>query len=153
MEIVTRMSHRRRPRSPRRRRGEGEDAPGKSAGRLADRASARGPRRRQAEQHLGDADELLADGLGQDVPGWVAYFDVVEHAGPRAVSARDLAELGRPRKRASTHFEDALKLRKPGFDRVRVMDRVGLAAALFDEGEAERGAAAAQQALDDAARV
>ncbi|MEV6409434.1 hypothetical protein AB0M58_42060 [Streptomyces bobili] len=108
---------------------------------------------RQAEQHLGDADELLADGLRQDVPGWVAYFDVVEHAGTRAVSARDLAGLGRPRKRASTHFEDALKLRKPGFDRVRVMDRVGLAAALFDEGEAERGAAAAQQALDDAARV
>ncbi|WP_328665181.1 hypothetical protein [Streptomyces sp. NBC_00328] len=33
------------------------------------------------------------------------------------------------------------------------MDRIGLAAALFDEGEAERGAAAAQQALDDAARV
>ncbi|GGV72398.1 hypothetical protein GCM10010277_85260 [Streptomyces longisporoflavus] len=33
------------------------------------------------------------------------------------------------------------------------MDRVGLAAALFDEGEAERGSAAAQQALDDAARV
>ncbi|MFJ9822536.1 hypothetical protein ACIRU3_46525 [Streptomyces sp. NPDC101151] len=33
------------------------------------------------------------------------------------------------------------------------MDRVGLAAALFDEGEAERGAAAVQQALDDAARV
>ena len=33
------------------------------------------------------------------------------------------------------------------------MDRVGLAAALFDEGEAERGAAAAHQALDDAARV
>jgi hypothetical protein len=33
------------------------------------------------------------------------------------------------------------------------MDRVGLAAALFDEGEAEQGAAAAQAALDDAARV
>ncbi|MEU2587957.1 Tat pathway signal protein [Streptomyces avermitilis] len=108
---------------------------------------------RQAEQHLGDADELVADGLGEDVPEWVAYFDAAEHAGARAVSARDLAWLGRPCKRASTHFEDALKLRKPGFDRVRVMDRVGLAAALFDEGEAERGAAAAQQALDDAARV
>ncbi|MGW3953332.1 hypothetical protein ACWEKM_21005 [Streptomyces sp. NPDC004752] len=108
---------------------------------------------RQAEQHLGDADELMADGLGEDVPEWVAYFDAAEHAGARAVSARDLAGLGRPRKRASTHFEDALKLRKPGFDRVRVMDRVGLAAALFDEGEAERGAAAAQQALDDAARL
>ncbi|MEV0173169.1 Tat pathway signal protein [Streptomyces sp. NPDC050803] len=108
---------------------------------------------RQAERHLGDADELMADGLGEDVPEWVAYFDAAEHAGARAVSARDLAGLGRPRKRASTHFENALKLRKPGFDRVRVMDRVGLAAALFDEGEAERGAAAAQQALDDAARV
>ncbi|ALO05707.1 Tat pathway signal sequence domain protein [Streptomyces venezuelae] len=33
------------------------------------------------------------------------------------------------------------------------MDRIGLAAALFDEGEAERGAGAAQQALDEAARV
>lgn len=108
---------------------------------------------RQAEQHLGDADELVADGLGEDVPEWVAYFDAAEHAGARAVSARDLAGLGRARKRASLHFEDALKLRRPGFDRVRVMDRVGLAAALFDEGEAERGAAAAQRALDDAARV
>jgi hypothetical protein len=31
------------------------------------------------------------------------------------------------------------------------MDRIGLAAALFDEGQAERGAAAAHQALDAAA--
>ncbi|MFJ6486518.1 MULTISPECIES: hypothetical protein [unclassified Streptomyces] len=44
-------------------------------------------------------------------------------------------------------------MHKPGFDRVRVMDRIGLAAALFDEGEAERGAHPAQQALDDAARI
>ncbi|MCZ4604433.1 hypothetical protein O3S80_11870 [Streptomyces sp. Lzd4kr] len=107
----------------------------------------------QAERHLGDADELLADGLGDDVPEWVAYFDAAEHAGARAVSARDLTRLGRGRRPASVHFEDALTLRQPGFDRVRVMDRVGLAAALFDEGEAERGAAAAHQALDDAARV
>ncbi|WP_033281315.1 hypothetical protein [Streptomyces sp. NRRL F-525] len=54
---------------------------------------------------------------------------------------------------ASTHFEDALRLRRSGFDRVKVMDRVGLAAALFDEGEAERGAAAAHEALDAAARI
>ncbi|GHJ28227.1 hypothetical protein TPA0910_26600 [Streptomyces hygroscopicus subsp. sporocinereus] len=46
-----------------------------------------------------------------------------------------------------------MKLRAPGFDRVRVMDRVGLAAALFDEGAVEEAATAAQQALDDAARV
>ncbi|MEU9428681.1 Tat pathway signal protein [Streptomyces sp. NPDC048342] len=109
-----------------------------------------GPR---AQTHLGAADELLAEGLGDDVPDWVAYFDAAEHAGARAVSARDLAGLGRDRRPASIHFEDALALRKPGFDRVKVMDRVGLAAALFDEGEAERGAAAAHQALDDAARV
>jgi hypothetical protein len=108
---------------------------------------------RQADVHLGRADELVATGLGNEVPEWVAYFDAAEHAGARAVSARDLAGLGRPRTQASVHFTDALKLRKPGFDRVRVMDRVGLAAALFDEGEAEQGAAAAQAALDDAARV
>jgi len=106
---------------------------------------------RQAEEHLGAADELLADGLG-DVPEWMSYFDAAEHAGARAVSARDLKGIGRLR-RASVHFTDALALRKPGFDRVRVMDRVGLAAALFDEGEAEQAAAAAQQALDEAARV
>ncbi|ARZ65672.1 Tat pathway signal protein [Streptomyces albireticuli] len=53
----------------------------------------------------------------------------------------------------SRHFTDALALRRPGFDRVKVMDRVGLAAALFDEGEPEQGAAAARQALDDAARL
>ncbi|MET7716144.1 Tat pathway signal protein [Streptomyces sp. NPDC005407] len=84
----------------------------------------------QAERHLGEADELLTDGLGDDVPEWVAYFDAAEHAGARAVSARDLTGLGRNRRAASIHFEDALALRKPGFDRVKVMDRVGLAAAV-----------------------
>ncbi|GAA0379226.1 Tat pathway signal protein [Streptomyces blastmyceticus] len=107
---------------------------------------------RQAQQNLGAADELLADGL-DDVPEWVGYFDVAEHAGARAVSARDLAGHVRPHQPASTHFEEALRLRAPGFERVRVMDRIGLAAALFDEGEPERGAEAAQQALDDAARI
>ncbi|MEU3278841.1 Tat pathway signal protein [Streptomyces antibioticus] len=108
---------------------------------------------RQAATHLGAADELLAEGLGDDIPEWVSYFDAAEHAGARAVSARDLAGLGGPRQAASVHFEDALKLRKPGFDRVKVMDRVGLAAALFEEGDPERGAEAAYEALDDAARV
>ncbi|MFF7095777.1 Tat pathway signal protein [Streptomyces rubradiris] len=103
------------------------------------------------EQHLGVADELVADGLG-DVPDWVAYFDAAEHAGARAVSARDLTGIGRNR-RASDHFADALVLRKPGFDRVKVMDRIGLAAALFTEGEPEQAAAAAHQALDEATRV
>ncbi|WP_030786122.1 hypothetical protein [Streptomyces sp. NRRL S-920] len=107
---------------------------------------------RQAERHLGAADELVAEGLGDDVPAWVDYFDAAEHAGARAVSARDLAGIGRAR-RASVHFTDALALRKPGFDRVKVMDRVGLAAALFDEGEPEQAAQVAQQALDEAARV
>lgn len=107
---------------------------------------------RQAEKHLHAADELVADGLGDDIPEWVSYFDAAEHAGARAVSARDLAEAGRPRA-ASVHFTDALALRKPGFERVRVMDRIGLAAALFNEGEPEQAAAEAQQALDDATRV
>ncbi|MFD4144081.1 Tat pathway signal protein [Streptomyces sp. NPDC058572] len=107
----------------------------------------------QAERHLGEADGLLAEGLGDEAPEWVGYFDAAEHAGARAVSARDLAGIGRPRRLASIHFTDALALRKPGFERVRVMDRVGLAAALFAEGDAEQAAAAAQQALDDAARV
>ncbi|WKX72338.1 Tat pathway signal protein [Streptomyces sp. XD-27] len=108
---------------------------------------------RQAETHLGTADEVLADGLGDDVPEWVSYFDAAEHAGARAVSARDLTGLDSGRRSASMHFEDALRLRKHGYDRVQVMDRLGLAAALFDEGEPERGAAAAQRALDEAGRV
>ncbi|MFJ9590551.1 hypothetical protein [Streptomyces acidicola] len=107
----------------------------------------------QAESHLSTADELLADGLGDAVPQWVSYFDAAEHAGARAVSARDLAGIHRGRPLASIYFEDALKLRKPGFDRVKVMDRIGLAAALFDEGDPEQGAAEAHRALDDAARV
>ncbi|MET9087385.1 Tat pathway signal protein [Streptomyces sp. NPDC004237] len=107
----------------------------------------------QADQYLGTADGLLSDGLGDDVPGWVDYFDAAEHAGARAVSARDLADLGRPRKWASAHFKGALALRKPGFDRVRIMDRIGLAAALFHEGEAEQATDAAHQALDQAARL
>ncbi|MCX5231310.1 hypothetical protein ABZY16_16140 [Streptomyces sp. NPDC006553] len=53
----------------------------------------------------------------------------------------------------SVGFEDALKLGKPGFERVKAMGRIGPAAALLDEGEAERGAAAALQALDGVARV
>jgi tetratricopeptide (TPR) repeat protein len=106
----------------------------------------------QAETHLGIADKFLAHGLGE-VPAGLTYFDAAEHAGARAVSARDLAALGRPHRPASVYFQDALTLRAPGFDRVRVMDRVGLAAALFDEGELEQAAAAAQQALDEAARV
>jgi hypothetical protein len=104
---------------------------------------------------LGDergAERHLADGLGDEVPEWVAYFDAAEHAGARAVSARDLTGTGRLRT-ASVHFTDALALRKPGFERVRVMDRIGLAAALFTEGDAEQAAVAAQQALDDAARI
>ncbi|MGW6062867.1 hypothetical protein [Streptomyces sp. NPDC055189] len=108
---------------------------------------------RQADAHLGAADELLADGLGDDVPEWAGYFDAAEHAGARAVSARGLTGAGHPRRTASTHFEDALLLRKPGFERVQVMDRVGLAAALFHEGEPEQAAAAAHRALDDAARI
>ncbi|WP_247694960.1 hypothetical protein [Streptomyces sp. B93] len=82
------------------------------------------------------------------------YFDAAEHAGARAVSARDRAGLDRGSRVASVHFEDALTLRKPGFERVKVMDLVGLAAALFHEGEVERaGAAAAHQVLDDATRI
>lgn len=107
---------------------------------------------RDAYRHLAQADELLADGLG-DVPQWVRYFDAAEHAGARAVSARDLAGSDSGNSRASLHFQDALRLRGPGFDRVKVMDRIGLAAALIEEGEPDKGVAAAHQALDDAARV
>jgi hypothetical protein len=106
----------------------------------------------QAETHLAQADTLLTDGLG-DVPTWVDYFDAAEHAGARAVAARDLAAFGRRHQRASTHFQAALALRQPGYDRVRAMDCIGLAAALLDEGDVERGAHAAHQALDDAARL
>lgn len=106
-----------------------------------------------ADRHLGTADELLADGSNQQAPAWVAYFDAAEHAGARAVAARDLAAQKQPTTAASNHFRDALALRKPGFDRVRIMDRVGLAAALFHEGDVDQGAAAAHQALDDAARA
>ncbi|MEU1193523.1 hypothetical protein [Streptomyces sp. NPDC005859] len=94
----------------------------------------------------------MADRLGDDIPQWASYFDAAEHAGARVVSARDLAgTVGS--QAASTHFTDALELRKPGFDRVRVMDRIGLAAALFSGGAPEQAAAEAQQALDDAARI
>ncbi|MEV6653914.1 Tat pathway signal protein [Streptomyces sp. NPDC051219] len=108
----------------------------------------------QADAHLGRADELVAAGLGNDVPEWVAYFDAAEHAGARAVSARDLTAFNpSTSRRASTHFRDALRLRAPGFDRVRTMDRIGLAAALFDEAEVEQATTAAQQALTEATRV
>ncbi|MGW9451398.1 hypothetical protein [Streptomyces sp. NPDC055632] len=105
-----------------------------------------------AERYLSTADELLAAGLDA-VPAWVDYFDAAEHAGARAVSARDLAGFRGERRLASVHFTDALRLRRPGFQRVKVMDRIGLAAALLAEGEPERGSVAAHQALDEAARL
>ncbi|MFC8494793.1 Tat pathway signal protein [Streptomyces sp. NPDC057235] len=108
--------------------------------------------KQHAERHLSTADELLAAGLDA-VPAWVDYFDAAEHAGARAVSARDLAEFHGERRLASVHFTDALRLRRPGFERVKVMDRIGLAAALLAEGEPERGSVAAHQALDEAARL
>lgn len=107
---------------------------------------------RNAARHLGTADELIAQGLG-DKPAWVDYFDGAEHAGARAVSARDLANLHGEEQPASAHFSNALRLRRNGFDRVKVMDRIGLAAALFAEDEPELGAAAAHHALDDAIRI
>ncbi|MFF7601457.1 hypothetical protein [Streptomyces mirabilis] len=87
---------------------------------------------RQAETHLGAADELLADGLGADVPEWVSYFDAAELAGARAVSPETSLVSAATGQRAFTSRTRAL--RKPGFDRVKVMYRVGLAATLFDEG-------------------
>lgn len=102
----------------------------------------------EAARHLDHADELLAQAA--DSPAWVAYFDAAEHAGARAVSARDLTHLGHRGHPASPHFEAALRLRRPGFDRVRTMDRIGLAAALLDEGELEQAAAAGHQAMQSA---
>ncbi|MFG1755330.1 hypothetical protein [Streptosporangium sandarakinum] len=102
----------------------------------------------EAVRHLDHADELLAQAT--DRPAWVAYFDAAEHAGARAVSARDLTHLGHRGYPASPHFEAALRLRQPGFDRVRTMDRIGLAAALLDEGELERAAAVGHQAMESA---
>ncbi|MFE0043693.1 hypothetical protein [Streptomyces albireticuli] len=69
-----------------------------------------------AERHLGAADELVADGLG-DVPAWVDYFHAAEHAGARAVSACDLAGTGRNR-RAS-----AVPGARPGCPRIRRLRR------------------------------
>ncbi|MEV7508217.1 hypothetical protein AB0O57_09745 [Streptomyces sp. NPDC091201] len=59
--------------------------------------------------------------------------------GPRR--AHDLAALDRGHRAASVHFEDALELSKPDFERVKVTDRVRPAAARFDEDKAARGAA------------
>lgn len=74
---------------------------------------------------------------------------------PRPASFTTSPQAGDPGsgRRASTHFRDALRLRAPGFDRVRIMDRIGLAPALFDEAEVEQATAVAQQALTEATRV
>lgn len=98
---------------------------------------------KQAARQLDHADELLAQSTGS-APSWVAYFDAAEHAGARVVSARDLTHPDHRGHPASPHFETALRLRAPGFDRVRTMDRIGLAAARLDEDQPERAAAAGQ---------
>lgn len=104
---------------------------------------------KQAARHLDHADELLTQTTAP-APSWVAYFDAAEHAGARAVSARDLTHQDHRGHPASPHFETALRLRAPGFDRVHTMDRIGLAAALLDEDQPERAAAAGHRALDSA---
>ncbi|GAB2717920.1 Tat pathway signal protein [Kitasatospora kifunensis] len=104
----------------------------------------------QAARHLDRADDLLADAAAAPAPAWLAYFDGAEHSGARAVSARDLTHLGHRGHPASPHFEAALRLRAPGYERVRAMDQIGLAAALLDEGEPERAAAVGHQALTTA---
>ncbi|MFE9424124.1 Tat pathway signal protein [Kitasatospora sp. NPDC006697] len=104
----------------------------------------------ESARHLDRADELLATATTEPAPAWAAYFDSAEHSGARAVGARDLIHRGHRGHRASPHFEAALRLRAPGFERVRAMDRIGLAAALFDEGEPEKAAVAGHQALDGA---
>lgn len=74
--------------SPRRRR----PAHGQDACCLPDRAVPRGlGDERQAEQSLA-ADNLVADGLGDDIAGWVSHCDAAEHADARAVSDRDLPD-------------------------------------------------------------
>lgn len=104
---------------------------------------------RQADRHLAAADDVLAEETAP-APAWISYFDVAEHAGARAVSARDLHHQGHPGQQASPHFEAAVDLRAPGFDRVKAMDRIGLAAALFDEGDSDRAVGAGHQALASA---
>lgn len=103
----------------------------------------------QSARHLDHAEELLAQATAP-APSWVSYFDTAEHAGARAVGARDLTHQGHRGHPSSPHFRAALRLRAPGFDRVRAMDRIGLAAALLDEGEPEQAAATGHQALDAA---
>ncbi|WP_143650770.1 hypothetical protein [Streptomyces phaeoluteigriseus] len=51
---------------------------------------------RQAEKHLGAADNLMAAGLGDDIAEWVSYCDAAEHTDARAVSARDLRDRSIP---------------------------------------------------------
>lgn len=104
---------------------------------------------RQADQHLAAADDLLAEATAP-APAWISYFDAAEHAGARAVSARDLHHHGHRGQQASSYFQTALALRAPGFDRVNAMDLIGLAASLFDEGDPDRAAEAGHQALASA---
>ncbi|MEU2587825.1 hypothetical protein ABZ612_33950 [Streptomyces avermitilis] len=54
----------------------------------------------QAEQYLGVAGELLADGLADHVPEWANYFDTVEHAGPLPTACMLIVRRLRPMVRA-----------------------------------------------------
>ncbi len=105
---------------------------------------------------LGRAAEHLheAETTGEPVEEWIAYFTPAELAGATAVAHRDLLLLhNRPIGPASTHFARAIELRDEGYDRVRAMDMIGMAAAYLDEDEPERAGAVAGGALDLAERL
>ncbi|WP_406296509.1 hypothetical protein OG948_13440 [Embleya sp. NBC_00888] len=107
--------------------------------------------RKAADTNLAEAEVFLAE--VEQRPSWADYFDAAEHAGARAVSARDLTQQGSPGLKASDEFRKAIDQRGPGFERCRAMDMIGLTAALLDEGEPEQAAAAGAEALDLAERI
>ncbi|MFE9007388.1 Tat pathway signal protein [Streptomyces sp. NPDC007875] len=103
----------------------------------------------QAQEHLARAEEN-----GERVEEWIAYFTAAELAGATAVAYRDLHTLhGKPVGKASVHFATAIEQRGAGYERVRAMDMVGMAAAHLEEDNLEEACAVAGQALDLAERL
>ncbi|MEV6133636.1 Tat pathway signal protein [Streptomyces violaceusniger] len=103
----------------------------------------------RARENLTQAEEN-----GERVEEWIAYFTSAELAGATAVAYRDLHTLhDKVVGKASAHFAAAIEQRPSGYDRVRAMDMVGMAAAHLEEDNLEEACAVAGQALDLAERL
>ncbi|MEE1943153.1 hypothetical protein V1L54_27755 [Streptomyces sp. TRM 70361] len=98
---------------------------------------------------LGEAEELFAsDRRDVPPPSWMQLFDEADLHGMQALAYRTLAEHDPSAARtAERHAKEALRLRKDGRDRSRILDYISLASACFIADDPEQADRYARLAL------